>query len=49
MANDITWTMSSIYLVGSLLALNGSLAQQLINTRGARSLGLQLYAFRPSG
>jgi hypothetical protein len=32
LANNVTWTMSSIYLVGSLLALNGSLTQQLINT-----------------
>jgi len=32
LANNVTWTMSSIYLVGSLLALNGSLSPSVINS-----------------
>ena len=40
LANNVTWTMSSIYLVGSLLALNGSLTQQVIDTPWRPRVGL---------
>jgi hypothetical protein len=40
LANNVTWTMSSIYLVGSLLALNGSLSQQVIDTPWRPRVGL---------
>jgi hypothetical protein len=40
MSNSITWTMSSIYLVGSLLALNGALSTQLIGTPWRPRIGL---------
>jgi hypothetical protein len=40
LANSITWTMSSIYLVGSLLALNGALAQHLIATPWRPRIGI---------
>jgi hypothetical protein len=40
LANSVTWTMSSIYLVGSLLALNGALAQHLIATPWRPRIGI---------
>jgi hypothetical protein len=40
LANNVTWTMTSIYLIGALLALNGSLNQQVINTPWRPWVGL---------
>jgi hypothetical protein len=44
LANNVTWTMSSIYLVGSLIALNGALSQSVIGTIWRPIVGLAVVA-----